>query len=54
MPDGRWSKLEHLIEGIYFIKKLKWYEKIWYFIARKKNEFKPLGEIKGISYKEEE
>jgi len=36
---------------LYYQRKLKWYEQIWYFITRKKNELIPLGtgtiEIKG-------
>lgn len=28
---------------LYFKKKLKWYEKIWYFITGKKNEYQELG-----------
>ncbi len=27
----------------YFKRKLKWYEKIWYLITGKKNEYKELG-----------
>lgn len=35
---------------LYFKRKLKWYEKIWYFLTGKKNEYKELGlieELKG-------
>lgn len=53
MPTENYKDLE-LTGTLYIQRKLKWYEKIWYFIARKKNEMKPLGEIKGISYKEED
>lgn len=40
--------LEDSIKDIklYYKKKLKWYEKIWYFITRRKNEYK---ELKGIN-----
>lgn len=28
---------------LYIQRKLKWYQKIWYFITGKKNEYKPIG-----------
>lgn len=33
----------------YFKKKLKWYEKIWYLIAGKKNEYKELRYVGDIN-----
>lgn len=33
---------------IYFKKKLKWYEKVWYFITGKKNEYKELNSFKEL------
>ena len=33
---------------LYFKRVLKWYEKIWYFITRKKQEYYELGEIEDI------
>lgn len=40
---------------VYFIKRLRWYEKIWYFIRRKKNKAKKLGGVLNfnVNYKEE-
>lgn len=31
---------------LYYKRQLKWYEKIWYFLIGKKNEYKELGLIK--------
>ena len=53
MPTENYKDLE-LTGTLYVQRKLKCYEKIWYFITRKKNEMKALGEIKGIIYKEED
>ena len=36
---------------IYGQKKLKWYEKIWYFITGKKNQWVEITEFKDISTK---
>ena len=35
---------------IYFKKKLKWYEKIWYFLTGKKNDLIECGSITDINY----
>lgn len=51
MPTENYKDLE-LTGTLYIQRKLKWYEKIWYFITRKKNEFKPLGCIKEVKYNE--
>lgn len=32
----------------YYQKKLKWYQKIWYFIIGKKNEWQKIGYMGGI------
>lgn len=37
---------------LYIQKKLKWYEKIWHFVTRKKNEYKLIGVIKEVEYNE--
>lgn len=37
---------------IYYQKRLKWYEKIWYFIIGKKNEYKELKGVIDVSVKE--
>lgn len=34
---------------LYFKKKLKWYEKIWYLITGKKNEYQELGKVSDIN-----
>lgn len=41
------------IGKLYFKKKLKWYEKIWYFITRKKNDYIELGQATTISFEED-
>lgn len=33
----------------YYQKKLKWYQKIWYFIIRKENPWEKLGPIKELT-----
>ena len=42
--------LEDSIKGtkLYYKRKLKWYEKIWYFLTGKKNEYKEIGNIEEI------
>lgn len=32
----------------YYQKKLKWYQKIWYFIIRKKNKYEKLNFCRGL------
>ena len=51
MPTENYKDLE-LTGALYIQRKLKWYEKIWYLITRKKNEFKPLGCIKEVKINE--
>ena len=34
---------------LYYKKKLKWYQKIWYFVTGKKNKPEKLNYIRGIS-----
>lgn len=35
---------------VYYKKKLKWYQKIWHFITRKKNKYEKLNICGGIDY----
>lgn len=43
-----WGK--ELVGTLYYRKKLKWYQKIWYFITRKKNKYEKLNICGGIDY----
>lgn len=33
---------------LYYRKKLKWYQRIWYFIIRKKNKYEKLNFCRGL------
>lgn len=41
------------IGKLYFKKKLKWYEKILYFITGKKNDYIELGPVTRLSFEED-